>query len=76
MTQPLYLLLERSSPVATIIISVSAMLFLGFAATRLTKPLKLPDVTAYILTGILIGPYCLNLIPEKIIAGTDFLSEE
>ncbi len=75
MTQPLYLLLERSSPVATIIISVSAMLFLGFAATRLTKPLKLPDVTAYILTGILIGPYCLNLIPEKIIAGTDFLSD-
>ena len=51
------------------------MLFLGFAMTRVTKYLRLPNVTAYIITGILIGPYCLNLIPETFIAGTDFLSD-
>ena len=32
----------------------------------------LPDVTAYILTGILIGPYCLNLIPASVISGYYF----
>lgn len=38
------------------------MLFGGFAMTRITKRLRLPNVTAYIVAGILMGPYCLNLI--------------
>lgn len=48
-----------------VIISVALMLFLGFAMTRLTKKLRLPNVTAYILCGILIGPYCLDLVPAQ-----------
>ncbi len=28
--------------------------------TRLFKPLKLPSVTAYLIAGVLIGPYCLG----------------
>ncbi len=68
-------LLENMSPVASVIISVSFMLFFGFAMTRLTKLLKLPNVTAYILTGILIGPYCLDLIPETVVEGMEFLSD-
>lgn len=51
------------------------MLFLGFLMTRLTKKLRLPNVTAYIITGILIGPYCLKLIPQTVIDGMDFLSD-
>ena len=51
------------------------MLFVGFAATRLTKLVKLPNVTAYILTGILLGPYCLNLISAEVVEGMDFLSD-
>ena len=66
---------ESISPTATVIISIAIMLFCGFAMTRLTKLLKLPNVTAYIIVGILIGPFCLNLIPEKVIEGTDFLSD-
>ncbi|MBO5071250.1 MAG: cation:proton antiporter [Roseburia sp.] len=61
--------------VASIIISIAIILFFGFAMTRLTKKLRLPNVTAYILTGILIGPYCLNLIPETVINGMDFLPD-
>lgn len=61
--------------VATVIISIALMLFLGFLMTRVTKPLHLPNVTAYIVTGILIGPYCLNLIPYTVISGMDFLSD-
>ena len=63
------------SPVATIIISVAMMLFVGYLLTRITKLLKLPNVTAYILAGILLGPYCLNAIPAKVISGMDFLSD-
>lgn len=63
------------SAVATVIICVALMLIVGFAMTRLTKPLRLPNVTAYILAGILIGPYCLDLVPQSIIDGTDFLSD-
>lgn len=61
--------------VPTIIISVALMLFSGFFLTRITKLLRLPNVTAYIVAGILIGPYCLNLVPQSIIDGTDFLSD-
>ncbi len=66
---------EESSPSAAVIISVSLMLFLAFLMTRITKKLKLPNVTAYIVTGILIGPFCLDLIPQTVIDGMDFLSD-
>ncbi len=69
-----YARLPVSSP-AIVVISVSMMLFAGFLMTRLTKLLRLPNVTAYIIAGILIGPYVLDLIPEQIIKGTDFLSD-
>ncbi|MBO4429047.1 MAG: cation:proton antiporter [Clostridia bacterium] len=62
-------------PAAAIVISIAMMLFFGFAMTRLTKLLRLPNVTAYIITGILIGPYVLNLVPQNVIDGTDFLSD-
>ena len=67
--------LAGSGQTAAVIISVALMLFLGFAMTRITKALRLPDVTAYILTGIFIGPYCLNLIPAQVIDGMDFISD-
>jgi Kef-type K+ transport system membrane component KefB len=74
MLNALYDKIGQSGP-AAVIISIALMLFLGFAMTRLTKLLRLPDVTAYIITGILIGPFCLDLIPEAVIEGTDFLSD-
>lgn len=67
--------IQDTSPVAMIIISVACMLFFGFLMTRLTKRLKLPNVTAYILTGILIGPHFLNLIPNTVIDGMAFLAD-
>lgn len=67
--------LQKQSPVAVIIIAIAIMLLCGFLMTRITKRLKLPNVTAYIVTGILIGPFCLNLIPQTIIEGTEFLAD-
>lgn len=67
--------LAQLPQVPTVIISVALMLFSGFLLTRLTRKLRLPNVTAYILAGILIGPYCLNLVPRRIIEGTEFLPD-
>lgn len=61
--------------VPTVIIAISIMIFFGFAMTRITKKLKLPSVTAYIITGILIGPFCFKLVPTTVIDGMDFLSD-
>lgn len=68
-------LLQSISPAASTVIALASMLFCGFAMTRLTKWVRLPNVTAYILTGILLGPYCLNAIPVRVVDGMDFLSD-
>lgn len=57
------------------ILSISIILLSGFLMTRVTKKLRLPNVTAYIVAGILIGPFCLNLIPQHIVSATDFLPD-
>lgn len=67
--------IQSASGVATVIISVAFMLLFGFLLTRITKRLKLPNVTAYIVAGILIGPYCLNLVPKNVIDGMSFLAD-
>lgn len=72
---PLFGDVMETNSVATVIISIALMLFLGFSMTRLTKRLRLPNVTAYIVVGILIGPFCLNLVPATVIDGMDFLSD-
>jgi Kef-type K+ transport system membrane component KefB len=63
------------STTASIIMSTAAMLMSGFLMTRLTRLIRIPDVTAYILAGILIGPCCLNLVPAEFIEGSDFLAD-
>lgn len=64
-----------SSQVAVIIMSVALMLIGGFAMTRITKKLRLPDVTAYIIAGIILGPFCFNFIPSNIIEKMDFIAD-
>ena len=55
--------------------SLALMLICGFAMTRITKKLRLPNVTAYIVAGILMGPYCLYLVPKGLIEGMDFIAD-
>lgn len=52
-------------------ISIFACLIAG----KLIKLLKLPNVTAYLLAGILIGPHCLNILPLNVIENFDILSD-
>ena len=58
-----------------VLLVLSIILFAGFVMTRLTNTLNLPKVSGYILAGILIGPYGLNLIPMKIINSMGFVSD-
>ena len=58
-----------------IVISLGIILILGFLMTRLTKLLKLPNVIAYLLVGIIIGPSLIDLIPKEFIDRSSFISD-
>ena len=45
-----------------ILLSVGVALLAGLAVSRITKKLGLPDVTAYLIAGVIIGPFCLGLL--------------
>ena len=47
------------------LLSVSIALLAGLLMTRLFKLLKLPAVTAYLIAGVLIGPYCVGALQIK-----------
>lgn len=52
---------------STLFLSLALILLSGFLMTRLTKKLLLPNVSGYIIAGILIGPHMLNLVPTALI---------
>ena len=68
-------LYDKVDSVSRIIISIAIILSAGFLMTRITKKLKLPNVTGYLVAGIIIGPYCLNLVPENVSSGMSFISD-
>ncbi len=75
MLSALYEKLQQQSQAAVVIISVSLMLLCGFLMSRVTKKLRLPNVTGYIIAGIIIGPFCLDIIPVEMIGAMEFLSD-
>ncbi len=60
---------------ASVLISLGLILLLGFACTRITKKLGLPNVSAYIVCGILIGPHLIGIVPQRIVDGMGFVSD-
>ncbi len=63
-----------------VLMQLSAAMFGGLLMTRLAKKLKLPAVTAYLVMGVLLGPFCLGRLgvvfrtPEEV-AGLDLISQ-
>ena len=57
----------------TVLLSVSIAVLAGLLMTRAFKPFKLPSVTAYLIAGVLIGPYFLGALH---INGLGIVSEE
>lgn len=56
-----------------ILLTLSLALLSGLLLSRLAKLLKLPAVTAYLVAGILVGPYCLGALG---VSGLGFTSKE
>ncbi|MBR4950016.1 MAG: cation:proton antiporter [Clostridia bacterium] len=56
-----------------ILLSLSIAIFAGLMLSRLAKIVKLPAVTAYLVAGILVGPYLLGRIG---LPGFGFISME
>lgn len=69
------MLLQNFSSVGQVIISIAVMLLSGYLMSRVTKKLKLPNVTGYIIAGIIIGPYCIDVIPTQVVEGMSFLAD-
>ena len=75
MRNAIYDSLASAAPASKAIITIAVMLLSGFLMTRVTKRLRLPNVTAYIVAGILIGPFCFHLVPDDIVEGMEFLPD-
>ena len=57
----------------TELLSIAVAVIAGLVMTRIIKPLHLPDVTAYLITGVVLGPYIIGSLG---IEGIGFSSAE
>ncbi len=56
-------------------INLAIMIFTGMALGRLVKLIKLPNVTGYLLAGLLLGPSVLGILNEEFLASASIISE-
>lgn len=54
---------------------VALIILVGIIMGKIVGKLKLPEVTGYLLAGILIGPSVFKLVPETAIGGLGIISE-
>lgn len=54
---------------------VAIIILMGMIMARLVSMLKLPNVTGYLIAGVLIGPSLLNLVPREISTNLGIISE-
>ncbi len=47
-----------------VVLTIAIALVLGLLSTRLMKVIGLPNVTGYLIVGLIIGPYMLGIIDE------------
>ncbi|MEG0899129.1 MAG: cation:proton antiporter [Oscillospiraceae bacterium] len=59
----------------SILFYLAIMLFGGLLFGRLAKQVKLPNVTGYLIGGLIMGPSLLGLIPQTIIPQLNILSD-
>lgn len=65
-----------------ILLSLAIALFAGLMLSRLAKLVELPAVTAYLVAGILVGPFCLGKLgvgglgfTHELVEGMDLISD-
>lgn len=57
------------------LLALAVMIFSGMLCGRLVKRIKLPNVTGYLIAGLLIGPSVLGIIPADTIESFTILSD-
>jgi len=55
-------IIKKEEDAMSTLLSISVALLAGLLMTRAFKPFKLPSVTAYLIAGVLIGPYCIGAL--------------
>ena len=56
---------ERGAEMQEMLISLAVALIAGLLMSRLAKLLRLPAVTAYLIGGLLLGPFCIGALQIK-----------
>lgn len=54
---------------------LAVILLAGLLMGRAVKVVHLPNVTGYLLAGLIIGPYCFGLIPASFVTDLNLVSE-
>lgn len=54
---------------------IAIILFAGIIMARIASKLKLPNVTGYLIAGVIIGPSLLSIIPAHIASSLSIISE-
>ena len=60
---------------ADILFNLAISLILGLLSSKVMKIIKMPNVTGYLIVGLLAGPYCLNILSIEIIEKFSIISE-
>ena len=56
-------------------VDLALMIFAGMAMGRLVKKIKLPNVTGYLLAGLLLGPSVLGILSEDFLTAVSVISD-
>ena len=59
----------------TALFYLALILFAGLIFGRIVKLIKLPNVTGYLIAGLLIGPYIFKLVPSVLVTEFELISE-
>lgn len=54
---------------------IAIMLFAALIAGKIVKQLKLPNVTGYLVIGLIIGPHCLRLLTQDLLNQMNIITE-
>lgn len=56
------------------LLGLSLGMIVGLLMTRIMKKINLPNVTGYLIAGLLVGPYCLNIFSADDLDGMAILT--
>ncbi len=56
------------------LLSIAIAMIAGLLLTHVAKLVKLPNVTGYLVAGLLIGPYCFRLVSADTLATLDIIT--